>query len=319
MDISYIYILVDPITKHIRYVGQSVKPKKRLSDHISFSKNHDTSYDHVHNWIKSMLKKNRIPIMIVIDECNVSKIDDLEKYYIAYYKNKGYKLTNILNGGQGKFSYSTAAIERMRINSTKIRTIYGIDIKNQNVTKYDSTTDVCIQLGWVGRQQGKVKKCCDGINKTMKGFIFVWEKDFDKSSIEDIIKERIKNIQHKQVLQYDSDGNLIAEHISLSRAAKSINTHPVLISNCCNNKPKYKSVKNFQWRWKNDKVSKKIKPLYRNNSLYPIIQCDISGSLIAEYKNSAEASRKTGIGYSSIINCCNGDRQHASGFIWVRK
>ena len=52
----------------------------------------------------------------------------------------------------------------------------------------------------------------------------------------------------RQVLQYDLDGNFIAEYKSAADAGKSVNKGNSSIVCCCNHK--LKSAYNFIWRWK---------------------------------------------------------------------
>ncbi len=47
-----------------------------------------------------------------------------------------------------------------------------------------------------------------------------------------------------------------------------------------------------------------------------VYQFDKQGNFIAEYYSGAEASRKTGIDHSSIIDACNGKANTAGGYFW---
>lgn len=49
------------------------------------------------------------------------------------------------------------------------------------------------------------------------------------------------------------------------------------------------------------------------------IQLTKQGDFVAEYFGAREASRQTGIVYSSIVECCEGKRKSAGGFIWKYK
>ena len=50
-----------------------------------------------------------------------------------------------------------------------------------------------------------------------------------------------------------------------------------------------------------------------------VLQYDIEGNFIAEYKNAREAERMTGIGFKMISRVCNGKRPHTHGFIFKFK
>lgn len=54
----------------------------------------------------------------------------------------------------------------------------------------------------------------------------------------------------KSVLQYDLDGNLIAEFPSTMEVERQLGFNSGNISMCCLNKPKYKTYKGFIWKYK---------------------------------------------------------------------
>lgn len=92
----YIYTLLHPITKEIRYVGFTSKPDIRLKQHIILRYK-----DHKTNWIKSMLAIGLQPEMKIIDEvaCKDEALE-LEKSYIRNLKLLGIRLTNSTIGGE---------------------------------------------------------------------------------------------------------------------------------------------------------------------------------------------------------------------------
>lgn len=94
---TYIYILQDPITQEVRYVGKSNNPKRRYTSHLC-DKPKVKYYSYY--WIQSLLEKGLKPIMTVIDETE-SDWQQLEKYWIEQFKVWGFKLTNITEGGEG--------------------------------------------------------------------------------------------------------------------------------------------------------------------------------------------------------------------------
>lgn len=96
---TYIYILQDPVTLEVRYVGKSNNPIRRFKSHL-WDRPKCTSYSY--RWIQKLLKQSLKPIMTIIDETE----DDwksLEQYWIAQFKAWGYKLTNLTLGGEGSY------------------------------------------------------------------------------------------------------------------------------------------------------------------------------------------------------------------------
>lgn len=51
----------------------------------------------------------------------------------------------------------------------------------------------------------------------------------------------------------------------------------------------------------------------------PVIQYDLLGNFIEEYKSTHEAERKTRIDNNCISRCCNGKYKTAGGFVWRYK
>lgn len=96
-----IYVLKDPNTGEIRYVGQTMYDlKSRLRKHLNI-KDHHTG--HKANWLRSLTEE---PVIELIDTTdNKEKSDELEKHYIKFFKDNGCKLTNMTDGGDGCFGY----------------------------------------------------------------------------------------------------------------------------------------------------------------------------------------------------------------------
>src|SRR3989344_4471150 len=97
MNTTFIYILIDPNTKLVRYVGKSNKPKRRYYKHCSKS-NKNT---HKVNWINKLLNENKKPILEIIDEVPIEDWQFWEVYWVSQFKTWGFNLTNNTNGGDG--------------------------------------------------------------------------------------------------------------------------------------------------------------------------------------------------------------------------
>lgn len=94
---NYIYILQDPITNEVRYVGKSKNPHRRYLSHLW--QKPKVKY-HSYYWIQKLLKNGLNPILTVIDETEEDWIW-LEQYWIEQFKQWGFNLTNITSGGEG--------------------------------------------------------------------------------------------------------------------------------------------------------------------------------------------------------------------------
>lgn len=111
-----LYVLVDPRTKKIRYVGQTTYSiQERLNQHIRHTNAPSQRKLHVNYWIKSLLQVGLKPIVRLICERRTPEdIDNAERTAISRLKNRGYELCNLTSGGDGRFTMSAATKEKMR-------------------------------------------------------------------------------------------------------------------------------------------------------------------------------------------------------------
>jgi len=93
----FIYGLVDPKTNIIRYIGKTKNPLYRLKQHLYPSSLRGIS--HKNYWIKSLLKNNCKPILIIIEEVTDIESSNREIYWIDFYKSNN--LVNSTYGGEG--------------------------------------------------------------------------------------------------------------------------------------------------------------------------------------------------------------------------
>lgn len=96
-----IYGLIDPISKHLRYVGLSTTGLKRPRCHITPSRlRHDKS--HKGNWIRQLVEANLKYEIVVIQELQEAELlGEAEVFWISYFRNMGFDLANIAPGGKG--------------------------------------------------------------------------------------------------------------------------------------------------------------------------------------------------------------------------
>lgn len=92
----FLYLLSNPETMEVRYVGKTVDPRSRYRKHLTQKNN---SYKN--QWLKSLKKQFLKPKMIIINVFEESIIDTEEKKLIKKLRDKGVRLTNITDGGDG--------------------------------------------------------------------------------------------------------------------------------------------------------------------------------------------------------------------------
>lgn len=96
--IAKIYGLSDPLTGAIRYIGWTFDLQRRLNTHI---KRNPFEKTHKANWIRSLLRRELKPSIVILEECSKEIWAERERHWIAYGKKQGWNLTNGTEGGEG--------------------------------------------------------------------------------------------------------------------------------------------------------------------------------------------------------------------------
>jgi hypothetical protein len=112
-----IYALIDPRSEAIRYIGQTTydEPSKRLQAHLCPSAVRKHSY--LARWLKGLVDEGLKPDMVLIDVAyDQAELDLLEIEHIARYRQEGFRLVNLSDGGGGSAGVkkSPKAIEKTR-------------------------------------------------------------------------------------------------------------------------------------------------------------------------------------------------------------
>ena len=93
---TYIYGLVDPRDGHIRYVGKSDDPEKRLTLHLI-----ERRKSHKFNWIRLLKNMGLTPALIILAKVAKSGWQSSERFQIAFFRNRGMADLNATDGGDG--------------------------------------------------------------------------------------------------------------------------------------------------------------------------------------------------------------------------
>ena len=137
----------------------------------------------------------------------------------------------------------------------------------------------------------------------------------------DGVKYIIKSIEiGTAVRQYDLDGKLIAEYVSLSAAGRAVGCSPSWLAHCCDYKKCTKLGHGFIWRRvRDDEIATgDLSNIPEKEVHIAVRQYTLEGKLVQEYKDTFEAARKSGIKHIELIKCLTGSnrRQSAGGFVW---
>ena len=98
METTNIYVLIDPRTDKVRYVGKANNVPQRYKAHLNRARKHQI---HKANWIKQLRILGLKPIVEVIDVVPINEWTYWETYWIAQMKAWGFDLLNYTLGGDG--------------------------------------------------------------------------------------------------------------------------------------------------------------------------------------------------------------------------
>ena len=112
----FVYRLICPIEKTVKYIGITSDLNRRFSSHRS----EYTSKEKM-NWIKSLRKKRLIPKIEIIDMVECSRAKEFELHYINLYISNGFNLLNVINNPKKKkvVKIKVVEIDKSKLESTK--------------------------------------------------------------------------------------------------------------------------------------------------------------------------------------------------------
>lgn len=186
---QYIYVLTDPDTYEIRYIGKTHDPSTRLKQHYS-SLNKKTYKNH---WVKSLKAKGKKPFMVVICEVEEKWIDELEKLFIhTMRQNPENKLTNICDGGEGACGRRHSELTKKKMSISRKGLLKGRThvISEETRRKMSEAKK--------GKHKSELHK--RKISETLKGMpLYNRGKPRTKESLRKMIESRRRNKELKEI------------------------------------------------------------------------------------------------------------------------
>ena len=202
-----IYKITNTINNKI-YIGRSIDVELRMKDHFSNRKRTHGDLD------RDIQQYGRDAFQCeIIQECDESQLNDLEDYFILYYKSNDPKLGYNLKRGTPK----TYAQKR------KV-----IDLDSKVI--YNSTADCAKELNI---SQGDIVRVCNHLHGSVKGYRFSYYDDYQKNG--DVTYIPLAHGTKKKPVKCIETGRVFE---SAHEAGRQMDLNYRLISSVCNGKRK---------------------------------------------------------------------------------
>lgn len=243
--LTRIYVMKDPETEDIRYVGKTVKTiQRRLREHISAIKREN---NHRTNWIKKIVNGGKTPLIEEIDQCRWDESQKRETDWIKYYKDLGYDLVNSTDGGEGNAGWiqKEETIEKRKETiRNKLPKVYQYDINGNFIKEWNSAADAAEELQIT---TGGIRRCLIGERRFYKDYVWSFNKvekidvperkivknnkSTPHSDLAKIIKLEENLMKCENVYLYDKNMNLLYEAISLVDMANYCDKNKISLGN----------------------------------------------------------------------------------------
>ena len=292
-----IYGLIDPETDELRYVGQTTNFNCRKYEYLrKFRKDGR----HVSTWVNSLHKKQLLPIIEILDKTlDLEKLNNLEEFYVDYYKAIGCRLVNHVRGGKNKIPDLRTRIKISKSNG-------GEPFVDQNEQKYDTINEACKKLKVNRSSVKKILKHKDSVFVT-NGYTFMYIKEFEKLG-------REKSLNHMQFLlkraKEREERILITSEGEVFNKSEDCKNHYKLsnskLTALCSGDIKSLKGVYFTYVYPYENIEEKFEELkwkkynYGNNSSYKLT-ARVKNENGYVYKSFLEILNKTGMKASTLI------------------
>jgi len=235
----YIY-LIDYNYNDWYYVGKtSHLIKERLAGHKSSCRKNKTKHHKI--WNKAINEGNQPDIVVLEEIDDEIELNALEKWYIAYFKSIGVKLTNLTIGGDGLSGHLFS-------NEHKNKISYSKKGKTKLTTKHINSIKVANSKPRSYKFKEKIKYIRTGMK---------WSDEVKRKISDSNKGKHSDNNRQRPINQIDvKTGNIINTFNSINEAAMKINPNKYKsarssIECAANPNGKQKTACGYKWEYKN--------------------------------------------------------------------
>ena len=133
-------------------------------------------------------------------------------------------------------------------------------------------------------------------------------------------KGRVSSDSKYLVVNLRKEGkNKVCEVHRLVAEAFISNPNNLPVPNHIDGNKENNCIQNLEWTSYSENNKHALDTGLRKPRGVPIVQYDLSGNVVKEYKSASEAARVTGLGRGSICHCLNNRRESYAGYIWKYK
>jgi hypothetical protein len=255
METTNIYVLIDPRTNMVRYVGKANNVTQRYQAHLNRARKHQT---HKKNWVEQLKKEGLKPIIKIIDIVPINEWIFWETYWISQMKTWGFDLINYTNGGDGCTFGNQTSFKK----GDGGKKVVGYDSNYKKIYEFNCCEDA---TNFLKTHRSCIPACANGKTKTIKNIAWFYQNDLGSLSILDIknkIDDRFNvkrvgnsgsfkkglSVRSKKVLMYDLEWNYIKTFGSAKLAGEFVGVTGGAIQFACL-KSKNNKCKNYKFNY----------------------------------------------------------------------
>lgn len=194
----------------------------------------------------------------------------------------------------------------------KTNKVVQFDLNCKKIREYDSAKEAA---EYTGNNVNNIRFACSKKVESSGGFM--WRYKGDEESV---VPKTIKPVYNqRKIVQFDFNGNKIAEYESMKEACELTGSLQSGISKVCLGIQK--SSNGFMWKYKEDVQTETVtpKPVVKSGRIKAVVKYDLKGNKLKEYESVRLAGEDVGVRPHNISDVCNGRSKTSAGFIWKYK